>query len=649
MLQSIREKTSGWIASIVLGLIILTMGLWGIESYLTPKVENYAVRIQGPAKFLRFGAQQRDISPEEFRKRFDQVRNERRQAEGASFDATRFESMDNKRAVLDQLIDETLQSLAAERDKLALSKSAVQEKVLAVDAFKVGGKFDRKQYELVLQGNNMKPAQFEAVLGAEALTGTIRDQLAASGLSGEAELESYLRLSKQTRDIRFIAVPPPAPPATPPAEAELKVWYDAHVAQYRSPERVQVEYVELNAQGLQVDSVADEATLRGRYDATKAKFGTATQKFASHILVKLDEKASDTAVAAAKARADVLAAQARVAGADFAALARANSDDVGSKAAGGDLGAFEPGVFGDDFDKAFAALQQPGQVSNPVRLSDGWHVIQYRQLVPGTAKSFEEVRPELEAEYLESERERAFNDLSGKLIDRIYADPGALSPAAAELKLPMQRTGWFTRTSGEGIAALEQVRKAAFQDPQKVDRQVSDSIEVSPNHIVVLHVIDHQAAAPLPLASVRDRVSADLLADRAAKAAKAQAEALLARAKKGESIDALSASIGQPVSDVPGVARQAPNEQLAPLIDAAFRLARPVGGKADFGIAKLSPERYALVTVTAVKDGDISGADAATRERLREQLALMRGSVEAQAYVKGLRSQYSVKVAEDRL
>src|SRR4029079_15529691 len=131
-------------------------------------------------------------------------------------------------------------------------------------------------------------------------------------------------------------------------------------------------------------------------------------------------------------------------------------------------------------------------------------------------KTFEEVRPELEAEYLESERERAFNDLSGRLVDRIYADPGSLAPAASELKLPLQKTGWFTRSAGEGVASLEPVRKAAFQDAQKVDRQVSDTIEVSPNHIVVLHLIDHQRAAPMPLASVHDRVLADLVADRAA-------------------------------------------------------------------------------------------------------------------------------------
>jgi len=648
MLQSIREKTSGWIATIILGLIILTMALWGIESYLSPKVDNFAVHIEGPAKFWKFGGQKRDISPDEFRKRFDQVRTQRRQAEGAAFDAAAFESLENKRAVLDQFVDETLLAMAAERDGLGLSRQAVQKTILGIDAFKVGGKFDRKQYELVLQGQNMTPAQFEELVRKDLLSGTIRDEIRQSGLSGDADLDAYLRLSQQKRDIRFIAVPPPAPPATPPTEGELKAWYDAHLAQYRSPERVLVEYVELQAAGLPVDTVADEAALRERYESVKSRFGALEQKLASHILVAVGEKAAPAAVAAAKAKADALAAQARAPGADFAALARANSDDVGSKDAGGDLGAVQPGVFGEAFDAAFATLQ-PGQVSAPVRLPDGWHIIQFRQLVAGSTKPFEEVRAELESEYLESERERAFNDLSGRLVDRVNADPGALSPAADELKLPLQKSGWFTRSAGEGIAALEPVRKAAFQDAQKIDRQVSDSIEVSPNHVVVLHVIDHQPAAPMPLASVHARVLGDLVGDRSAKAAKAQADALLARAKRGETLDQIGAAIAQPVTDLPGVSRQAPNPQVAPLIDAAFRLARPDGGKLDVGLAKFTPDRFALVSVSKVVDGDPKAPDAATRAKLREQLALMRGAVEADAYMKSLRKEYAIKVAEDRL
>lgn len=648
MLQSIREKTSGWVASVVLGLVILTMAFFGIESYITAKVETYVAKISGPAKFLMFGKQVREISQDEFRKRFEQARQQQRQTQGKEFDSAAFEKVDNKRLVLDQLLDEALLSLVAQRDGLVLSKSAVQKEIMKQQAFQVGGRFDANQYRLALQSQNMTPKQFEQLVSADLLQQTIPEQLAASGFAGDAELDAFLKLSKQTRDIRFLDIPPPPVAPLPPSEAELKAWYDAHPAMYRSPEKVAVEYVELNAAQMPVQTVADEASLRERYESTKSKYGALEQRMASHILVKLDAKTTPAQVAAAQAKATGLAAKARLPGADFAALARANSDDVGSKDAGGDLGPVAKGVFGDAFDKAFYALQ-PGQVSDPVRLPDGFHVLQYRELLAGTTKPFEEVRAQLEAEYLESDRERVFNDLSGKLIDKTYADPSELVSAAKELGLPVNRSTLFSRNAGDGVAALEPVRKAAFNDAQKLDRQVSDPVEIEPNHVIVLRVIDHQAAAPLPLATIRDRVLADLVSDRVAKATKSRAGALLARAQKGETLDALAPEVGRPVSDVPKVTRQAPSPQLAPLVDAAFRLPRPVAGKTAVALVRLAADRYALVIVVTVADGDLTGLDAATRAGLKKQLAQARGAMDARAFTKGLRAHYKIEIAEDRL
>jgi peptidyl-prolyl cis-trans isomerase D len=648
MLQSIREKTSGWIASIILGLVIVTMAFFGIESYLTTKVENFVAKVEGPAKFLTFGKQVREITPDEFRKRFDQIRQQQRQAEGDKFDAAAFETIANKRVVLDQLIDEALLSIVAERDGIVLPKNAIQKRIMSEKAFQIAGKFDVNQYQLALRGSNMTPKQFEELVSHDLVQQFMPEQLAVSQVVGDAELDSLVRLSEQTRDIRFLDIPPPALTAPPPTEAELKKWYDTHTTQYRSPEKVAIEYVELNAAGMAVDTVSDETGLREKYEAAKSKYGAVEQRMASHILVKVDEKATPAQVAAAQAKALELAAKARAPGADFAALAKENSDDVGSKDVGGDLGPVEKGVFGDAFDKAFFALQ-PGQVSDPVRLPDGWHVLMFRELIPGTAKSFEEVRPQLEAEYLESERERIYNDITGRLVDKIYADPTSLVPAAQELKLQVNRTGLFTRSAGEGIAALEPVRKAAFADTQKIDRQVSDLVEIEPNHTVVLHVTDYQAAAPLPFAVVHDRVLADVMKDRLVKASKLRADALLARATKGETLDVLATEVGRPVSDVPAITRRAPNPQIAPLVDAAFQLPRPVAGKTQVALAKLAPDRYALVTVTAVKDGDVSKLDAATRERVKADIARSRGAVDARAYIQNLRKQFTVKVAEDRL
>ena len=649
MLQAIRDKTSGWFATIVLGLIIVTMMFFGIEGYMQRRPDDYLARVEGPRKvFGLMAGQVKDIDERSFRERFDRMRANERSTKGKDFDAVAFEAMANKRKVLDEMVDEALLALAAERAGIVAPDAAVQRAIMEEKGFQgVNGKFDKTQYTLALQSMNMTAQHYQDLVRADLANSLLPKELAATEFAGNAELEAYLKLSRQTRDVRFLEIPPP-PGGPLPSEAEAQAWYASHGSLYRSPESLSVEYVEVDAANMPVDTVADEETLRKRYEDNKSKYGTADQRLGSHILVALPEKATPAQDAAALAKAKDLAFKARQPGADFAALARASSDDVGSKDAGGDLGPIEKGVFGDAFDAAFFALQ-PGQVSDPVKLPDGYHVLWLREVVKGDAKPFEEVRADLEAEYQQGERERVFNDFTGKLIDKIYDDQTALVPAAQEMKLPVQRTGFFSRNAGEGIAALEPVRKAAFADAQKVDRLVSDLVELEPNHVVVLHVLDVKPAAALPLAAVHDRVMADLVADREAKAAKTRAEGILARAQKGENLEAIGTEVGRPVSNVPGITRQPPNPQLAPLVDAAFRLPRPQAGKLEFAIAKLSPTQYALVGVTAVKEGDLTGLDDATRANLRKQLASARGAVEARAFMQGLRKQYTIKVAEDRL
>ena len=284
-----------------------------------------------------------------------------------------------------------------------------------------------------------------------------------------------------------------------------------------------------------------------------------------------------------------------------------------------------------------------------MRLPDGWHVVWFRELQPGNAKTFEEVRGQLEVEYQDSERERQFNDLSTKLVDRIYADPSSLASAAGELHLPIQKTGLFTRDHGDGIAALEPVRKAAFSDTQKIERQVSDPIDLDQNHVVAIHVTDYQPAATQPLAQVHDRALNDLSVDRLATASKARADDLLARARKGENLDALAGEVSRTVADFPGMTRVAPSPQLKPLSDAAFRMPAPAAGSSEAGLARLAPDHYALVVVTSVTQGDTSEITPEIRTLLKGQLAQARGAIDAQSFIDVLRKQFTVKVVEDRL
>ena len=140
---------------------------------------------------------------------------------------------------------------------------------------------------------------------------------------------------------------------------------------------------------------------------------------------------------------------------------------------------------------------------------------------------------------------------------------------------------------------------------------------------------------------------ADFNADRLSKASQAQAEALLQRARDGESLETLATDVGRTIAPLPDVGRQA--QLPPPLVQAVFATPAPAEGAPAYGIARVGPDRHVLFEVTAVKEGDLSSLDDATRDMLLEQLARARGLVEFEAYMKSLRDGFEITVAEDRL
>ncbi|MEO8001104.1 MAG: SurA N-terminal domain-containing protein [Arenimonas sp.] len=650
MLQNIRDKTSGWIATFILGTIIIIFGLgFGIQDYLSPQANNYVAKIEGEGLFLGFRKPTKEIGVDEFRTRFEQVRQRDMAEKGEAFDAAKFDTVESKRAVLEKLIDEKLIVFAAQQKGLKVSDAVLADAVKKLPDFQNDkGIFDILKYKSFLAGRGMSETQADELIREGIERQMVPGTIVGSSMASDAEVESYIKLERQTRDLRYLPIPAPKAVLPAPTAVEINAWYKKNSSRYRNEEKITIEYVEINGANLPVKGTASETDLRDLYDKQINAYRTADQKMASNIFFTVAKDAPASAANTALAKANNVAKLARAPGADFAALAKQYSEDEGSKDSGGDLGAIEPGLFDPAVEKAFAGLQV-GQVSDPVRSADGYNVILYRENVAGEARSFEEVRTELEASYFERERERVLNKTVEQLTDAAYKDPAALVIEAKKLGLSPLRAGPFTRGLGDGIAALEPIRKAAFSDAQKTNREVSDAIEIAENQIVILRVVDYKPAGIIPLAEIRDRVQADFVAERSTNTAKSRAEALQARANKGETLDVLAKELGIPVSDWPMMPRNPPIPQLTEVAKVAFTLPRPDGKKIQIGVAKLQAESYALIQVMAVKEGDITSIDAETRKSIRKQLAQARGSVEAEAYVKSLRKEYKVTVIEGNL
>lgn len=661
MLQNLRDKSSSWIAKAILILLLVPFAFFGVEQYLQQRVDTYAARVStpptwwssaphwGPIKWWVWEHQ--DIAADEFRARFEQEREQQRQAAGEAFDARAFETAENKRAVLDRMIDERVLRMNADRIGIAVSDAQVREAIQSLPEFQVDGKFDPQRYQLALQATSppRTPLQFQQLVRESLQQTLVPERLSESSFVTGSEFERILALLGEKRDVSFVQLPPPAPDTGAVTGAEMQKWYREHAAEYRAPETSSIEYVEINAANLPAPQ-ADEAELRRRYDAEKARFAAAEQRQAAHILIAVDANAGAAADQAAQQKAAQLAEQAKRPGADFAALARANSQDPGSKDAGGDLGFVEKGAgLAKPFEDAVFSMQ-PGQVSGPVKTEFGYHIIKVGEVKTGQQRPFEEVRDELAREQAEADGERRFNELAGKLVDEVNKNPTALEPAARALGLQVQKLGPFARGQAGvgGLAANAAVQRAAFAETLVQDGTVSDLIEIAPNHSLVLRVVDHKPERTQPLAEVRDRIVAGVRAERSRKASAAAADAMLSRLAKGESLDAVAASQGLEAIPMPGLQRGAPIPG-PEANEAIFAVVKPAPGKVSAGKADLADGSHVVFAVSKVEPGSKDEPAAAQRQQIRSQLAQMKGIDAAQAYVNAVRKQMKVEVAEDRL
>lgn len=658
MLQALREKTSGWIAVVIVVLLAIPFAFFGMEQYLFQSGGNHVARVESPPSWWR-GApdwwlvrklawSHEDVDPDEFRRAFEDERLRRREAEGDAFDGVAFENVDNRREVLERLIDQAVLRLAARNRGVAVGDAQVREQIEQVPAFQVEGRFDPQRYQLALQSQTppQTPAQFQEFVRENLQQALLPSHVAQSAFVPPGQLDRLLTLLGERRDVSFVVLPPPAADEAPVEDAEVAAWYESHAGEYRAPATVSVEYIVLDGSALEAEP-ADEASLRARYEEEKSRFSEPEQRLVSHILVEVPQGADAAAQQAAEQEAKSLAAQAQAEGADFAALARAHSDDPGSKDAGGDLGWIEPGMMGDAFDGAVFAMA-PGEV-RAAKTEYGWHVLQLREVRAGEETPFEEVRAQLEREAIEGGRERAFSDLVGRVVDQAYRNPTSLAAAAEEAGVPVQQAGPFARGAvAEGVLANPAVQRMAFNQTLIEDGTVSDPVETAPNQSVLLRVTDHAPERTLPLEEVRDRVVAAIRADRAAKRNAAEAEAIVERVAEGGTLAEAVAERSLPVQDVPGVPRGTPIPH--PLaVEAYFRAPVPEDGKVSPGRIALEDGSEVVFAVTAVTPGNPEEASEQERQMLRQQLAALAGNESAGILLRELRARMKVSVVEARL
>ena len=634
MLQAMRNKMHGWPSIVLLGVCVFAMSFFGIETYFMSHADSFVAKVG-----------KREISQNDYQTRMNQLRQQMSTEQGDHFDASIFDKPETKQRIVDGLIDQQLLLQANGDWGMRVADQAVRDYIAQIPAFQVNNQFDATSYRAWLASQRKTPEMFEDDIRSSLATQLLPEAINDSTIASNEQVDRFLSLLTQRRDLRYFLLPKPNLTDNQVSDAQIETYYKAHQADYMNPEQVSVKYIEVDGASLKLDTTPSDDDLKKRYEDEKQRFVQPEQRLVSHILINVPANATPDQQKAALAKAEKIAAEANPG--DFARLAEQDSEDLGSKRQGGDLGWLEKGVTNPAFDAALFALQK-NQISKPILSPDGYHIIWLRDVRSGESKPFAEVRDQLIKEASTADRDRKYNEVAGKMSDSTYQNPTSLEPAAQALNLPIKDTALFSRKGGEGVAANPKVIAAAFSDDVLVQGNNSGLIDLGNDHSLVIHIDKHVAAAARPLAEVRADVQQKILDERIAAAEKKLSDDALARLDKGEAMPAVATAMGAQLKSVNEATRQG-TDVPAPLLTQAFLLPHPAAGKSQYAAVDMKDGSYALLAVDKVQDGDLSKVPPEQRDSLRQQMAQAYGAEATRELLELLRANTKIKINKNLL
>jgi peptidyl-prolyl cis-trans isomerase D len=522
MLDAIRKLTQGWLAKVILAIITIPFALFGIESYLKDAGSDVAVATINGDK----------ITIQEFSNAIETTRN-RLLSQGQKIDAGLLESPELKQSVLDGLISRRLVRAEVDHQQFKISDDQLSQHILSMPEFQQDGKFSEDLYQKTLQQNKLTVAKFEASIRQDMLMQQARDGIAQLAFSPNSVADQALKSAFEQREVSTLEIKASdfisKVNVTP---EEVKSYYEQHKDKLIVPEQVKLEFALLSSASLMGQVNVSDEEVKQFYDANKEKFQGDEQRQASHILIGFGIEATEKDKEAAKAKALDVLAQVKKNPKNFEALAKKYSQDPSAEK-GGDLGSFGRGAMVKPFEEAAYAMKV-GQVSDLVETEFGYHIIKLNGIT-GQAPSFDEAKPKIKAELIFQKAQMKYAELTEEFSNLVYEQSGSLKPVADKFNLQLQTSQWMSREEGAKYFKNEKIMALAFSDEVLKEKRNSEAVEVSPNNLVSVRVVDYKPSAPRAFDEVKDGIGAVIKLEKALKMASQNGAALLAKLNSNES------------------------------------------------------------------------------------------------------------------
>jgi peptidyl-prolyl cis-trans isomerase D len=624
MFDSIRNHKK-YLMGFLLILIIPSFVLFGIQGFTDGNQSGETVAtVDG-----------QDISKAEW-DQAHKVEAQRLRESMPNIDAKLLDSDGARYASLERLVRDRVLAVAAQKDHLFTSDQrlarALQEDPSIAALRKPDGSLDVEGYRQLVARQGLTPEGFEARVRSDLSVRQVTGGVQSSGFAPPALAQVSLNAFFERREVRVLPLAASDQAAkVVPTDAEIEQFYKDNQALFQAPELIDVEYLVLDAAGLAQSVTLNEDALRAYYKENMALLSGDEERRASHILLNAPKSAPAAEREKIRAKAQALLEQLRKAPETFAAVAKAESQDPGSATKGGDLEFFGRGAMVKPFEDVVFAMAK-GAISDVVETDFGFHIIQLTDIKAPKQRSFEEMRPQIEADLKKQQGQKLFAENADNFGNLVYEQADSLKPAADSLKLELRTAKGLTRepVQGSGVLANERLLAALFAPESVQNKRNTEAIETASGQLTAARVVQHTPARTLPLAEVRDSVRARLVAQRAAQLAKEEGVKKLAALRAGSDATALPASVV--------VSRDNPQGLAAPVLKAALSADAkqlPAWAGVDLG-----QQGYAIVKVEKL----LPRAAPAAQNQEVQQYAQWWTAAETLAHYELLKERFKVKI-----
>jgi peptidyl-prolyl cis-trans isomerase D len=517
----------------------------------------------------------------------------------------------------------------------------------AIPALWQDGKFAGKDaYVQMLAQQNMTTTQFEGDLARQLLVNKMRDVAMEGIVVTPQEIQQEYQRRNEKVKVQYVKITgDKLRSEIQTSPDELRKYYESHKPVYQDPEKRDLGILIVDQAKLEQGIQPTDADLLRVYNENKDAYRLPERVNVRHILLKTNDKdpKSDATI---KAKADDLVKQLR-AGANFGDMVKKYSEDPGSSAKGGEYDGVVHGQMVPEFDKAAFSLKV-NEISEPVKTSYGYHILQVLKHEQAQLKPFDEVKAQLAAEF----KKQRVNDLVQQQSDKVQAaltkDP--LHPDTVAAEMGVQYVKAENVGAGDPLPEVG-VNKEFEQSVAGLKKgEVSQPVVLTGNTKIAMAVCTGDTPPhPAGFEEVQSKVHDALVAEKLSKLVDQKATQLIDKARAdGGDLAAAAKSMGLEAKTSDAVDRAGAIEGVgsAGMFPDAF--AKPVGSL--IGPNGLSADSKVVLKVVEKIPADMSGL-ATQSASIREQIKNEKGRARNALFEDGVRDalvkEGKIKVHQD--